>query len=162
MEKDDAEMTDAHEVGIIDKYLASKMKEVVNVVVQLQTNKLIEEAQAENQDFLNQTSLHNMVMLSYLKEDEMIKTWIKTPLLDQTGGRREGNLACSKIKSSSQGTTMNNSLTRRLPKLTDGDFERLHLQDIEDMLLLLVQQKLTNITIDERNKDGISANEEME
>ncbi|GJW31185.1 hypothetical protein Tco_0051217 [Tanacetum coccineum] len=29
-------------------------------------------------------------------------------------------------------------------------FPRLRLQDIEDMLLLLVQQKLTNLTIDER------------
>nr|GEW11029.1 retrovirus-related Pol polyprotein from transposon TNT 1-94 [Tanacetum cinerariifolium] len=30
-----------------------------------------------------------------------------------------------------------------------GDFKRLRLQDIEDMLLLLVQQRLTNLTIDE-------------
>ncbi|GJR93886.1 hypothetical protein Tco_0266060 [Tanacetum coccineum] len=35
-------------------YLASKMKEAVDVAVQLQTNKLIEEAQAENQEFLSQ------------------------------------------------------------------------------------------------------------
>nr|GEX56852.1 hypothetical protein [Tanacetum cinerariifolium] len=34
--------------GIVDKCLASKMKEVVNVVVKLQTNKLREEAKAEN------------------------------------------------------------------------------------------------------------------
>ncbi|GKC06702.1 hypothetical protein Tco_0998312 [Tanacetum coccineum] len=40
--------------GIVDTYLASKMKEVVDVVDQLQTNKLREEAQAENQEFLNQ------------------------------------------------------------------------------------------------------------
>ncbi|GJW13981.1 hypothetical protein Tco_0018114 [Tanacetum coccineum] len=33
-----------------------------------------------------------MVMLSYLKEDEMIKTRMKTPPLDQTEGRKEGNL----------------------------------------------------------------------
>ncbi|GJX28718.1 retrovirus-related pol polyprotein from transposon TNT 1-94 [Tanacetum coccineum] len=39
---------------IIDTYLASKMKEAVDVVVQLQINKLREEAQAENQEFLNQ------------------------------------------------------------------------------------------------------------
>ncbi|GKB29868.1 hypothetical protein Tco_0869269 [Tanacetum coccineum] len=32
----------------------------------------------------------------------------------------------------------------------EGDFPRLLLQDIEDMLLLLVQQRLTNLTIDER------------
>nr|GEX45334.1 hypothetical protein [Tanacetum cinerariifolium] len=32
----------------------------------------------------------------------------------------------------------------------EGDFKRLRLQDIEDMQLLLVQQKMTNLTIDER------------
>nr|GEV47324.1 hypothetical protein [Tanacetum cinerariifolium] len=44
-------------LGIVDNYLASKMKEAVNVAVQLQTNKLREEAQAENQEFLNQVDL---------------------------------------------------------------------------------------------------------
>nr|GEW96368.1 hypothetical protein [Tanacetum cinerariifolium] len=38
-------------------YLASKMKEAVSVVVQLQTNKLREEAQAENQELINQVAL---------------------------------------------------------------------------------------------------------
>nr|GEW83723.1 hypothetical protein [Tanacetum cinerariifolium] len=33
----------------------------------------------------------------------------------------------------------------------EGDFKRLHIQDIEDMLLLLVQQKLTNLIIDKRD-----------
>ncbi|GJR51180.1 hypothetical protein Tco_1401701 [Tanacetum coccineum] len=40
--------------GIVDTYLAFKMKEAVDVAAQLQTNKLREEAQAENQEFLNQ------------------------------------------------------------------------------------------------------------
>ncbi|GJS85345.1 hypothetical protein Tco_0751886 [Tanacetum coccineum] len=40
--------------GIVDNYLASKMKDAVNVVVQLQSNKLREEAQAENDEFLKQ------------------------------------------------------------------------------------------------------------
>ncbi|GKE14110.1 hypothetical protein Tco_1421687 [Tanacetum coccineum] len=59
---------------------------------------------------------------------------------------------------------------QKLYKFREGDFPRLRLQDIEDMLLLLIQQKLTNLTINEqyalnvalRNKDGISAKEEME
>ncbi|GKC08429.1 hypothetical protein Tco_1000039 [Tanacetum coccineum] len=38
---------------IIDNYLASKLKDVVNVAIQLQSDRLREEAQAENQDFLN-------------------------------------------------------------------------------------------------------------
>nr|GEY36030.1 hypothetical protein [Tanacetum cinerariifolium] len=40
--------------GIVDKYMAFKMKEAMDVAVQLQTNKLREEAQAENEEFLNQ------------------------------------------------------------------------------------------------------------
>ncbi|GJU20309.1 putative laccase [Tanacetum coccineum] len=39
---------------------------------------------------------------------------------------------------------------QELYKFREGDFLRLRLQDIEDMLLLLVQQKLTNLIIDER------------
>ncbi|GKB56149.1 hypothetical protein Tco_0912335 [Tanacetum coccineum] len=40
-------------LGIVDNYLSSKMKEAVDVDVQLKSNKLREEAQAENQDFIN-------------------------------------------------------------------------------------------------------------
>nr|GEU68295.1 retrovirus-related Pol polyprotein from transposon TNT 1-94 [Tanacetum cinerariifolium] len=39
---------------------------------------------------------------------------------------------------------------QQLYTFKECDFKRLHLQDIKDMLLLLVQQKLTNLTIDER------------
>ncbi|GJY53545.1 hypothetical protein Tco_0445209 [Tanacetum coccineum] len=40
--------------GIVDNYLASKMKDAINVDVQLKPNKLREEAQAENDEFLKQ------------------------------------------------------------------------------------------------------------
>nr|GEU33234.1 hypothetical protein [Tanacetum cinerariifolium] len=53
--------------GIVDKYLASKMKEAVSVPVQLQTNKLKEEAQAENQEFLNQMAYAITSSLSEFK-----------------------------------------------------------------------------------------------
>ncbi|GJU36926.1 hypothetical protein Tco_1185280 [Tanacetum coccineum] len=39
--------------GIVDKYLETKVKDTVDVAVQLKSDKLREEAQAENQDFLN-------------------------------------------------------------------------------------------------------------
>ncbi|GKE39695.1 hypothetical protein Tco_1463100 [Tanacetum coccineum] len=39
---------------------------------------------------------------------------------------------------------------QKLYKFREGDFLRFRLQDMEDMLLLLVQKKLTNLTIDER------------
>nr|GFD18276.1 hypothetical protein [Tanacetum cinerariifolium] len=45
----------------------------------------------------------------------------------------------------------------KLYKFKEGDFKRLRIQYIEDMLLLLVQGKLTNLTLEERfafnNKD---------
>ncbi|GJU15716.1 hypothetical protein Tco_1143682 [Tanacetum coccineum] len=45
----------------------------------------------------------------------------------------------------------------KLYKFKEGNFNRLHIQDIKDMLLLLVQGKLTNLTVEERlafnNKD---------
>nr|GEW63423.1 integrase, catalytic region, zinc finger, CCHC-type, peptidase aspartic, catalytic [Tanacetum cinerariifolium] len=37
----------------------------------------------------------------------------------------------------------------KIYKFKEGDFKRLHLQDIEDMLLLLVQGKLSNLTVEE-------------
>nr|GFB93087.1 hypothetical protein [Tanacetum cinerariifolium] len=38
----------------------------------------------------------------------------------------------------------------KIYKFKEGDFKRLRLQDIEDMLLLLVQGKMSNITVEER------------
>nr|GEV03989.1 retrovirus-related Pol polyprotein from transposon TNT 1-94 [Tanacetum cinerariifolium] len=38
----------------------------------------------------------------------------------------------------------------------EGDFKRLRIQDIKDMLLLLVQEKLTNLTIEERSAFNVS------
>ncbi|GJU70942.1 hypothetical protein Tco_1262347 [Tanacetum coccineum] len=43
----------------------------------------------------------------------------------------------------------------KLYTFKEGDYNRLHLQDIEDMLLLLVQGKLTNLNIEERLALGV-------
>ncbi|GJR16616.1 hypothetical protein Tco_0799268 [Tanacetum coccineum] len=43
-----------------------------------------------------------------------------------------------------------------LYKFKEGDFNRLRIQDIEDMLLLLVQGKLTNLTVEERLAFNVS------
>ncbi|GJU23396.1 retrovirus-related pol polyprotein from transposon TNT 1-94 [Tanacetum coccineum] len=51
--------------GIVDNYIASKMKETVDMAVQLQTNKLREEAQAKNHEFLNQV---DSTMKAIIKE----------------------------------------------------------------------------------------------
>ncbi|GJV53920.1 hypothetical protein Tco_1449661 [Tanacetum coccineum] len=57
--------------GIVDNYLTSKMKDEVNVALQLKSNKLREEAQAENQDFLNSL---NSNMKRIIKEQVKAKT----------------------------------------------------------------------------------------
>nr|GEV93432.1 retrovirus-related Pol polyprotein from transposon TNT 1-94 [Tanacetum cinerariifolium] len=44
----------------------------------------------------------------------------------------------------------------KLYKFKEGDFKKLRIQDIEDMLLLLVQGKLTNLTIEERFAFNVS------
>ncbi|GJY11886.1 hypothetical protein Tco_0381195, partial [Tanacetum coccineum] len=44
----------------------------------------------------------------------------------------------------------------KLYKFKEGDFNRLRIQDIEDMLLLLVQGKLTNLTVKERLAFNVS------
>nr|GFA05530.1 hypothetical protein [Tanacetum cinerariifolium] len=44
----------------------------------------------------------------------------------------------------------------KLYKLKEGDFKRLRIQEIKDMLLLLVQGKLTNLTVEERFAFNVS------
>nr|GFC00394.1 hypothetical protein [Tanacetum cinerariifolium] len=44
----------------------------------------------------------------------------------------------------------------KIYKFKEGDFKRLRLQDIEDMLLLLVQGKLSNLTVEERLAFNVS------
>nr|GFC00965.1 hypothetical protein [Tanacetum cinerariifolium] len=44
----------------------------------------------------------------------------------------------------------------KIYKFKEGDFKRLRLQDIEDMLLLLVEGKLSNLTVEERFSFNVS------
>ncbi|GKE03246.1 hypothetical protein Tco_1395264 [Tanacetum coccineum] len=44
---------------------------------------------------------------------------------------------------------------QQLYKFKEGDFLRLRLQDIEDILLLLVQQKLANLMIDDGTLNNV-------
>ncbi|GKC21325.1 hypothetical protein Tco_1023475 [Tanacetum coccineum] len=66
--------------GIVDTYIASKMKEAVDVVVQLQINKLREEAQAENQEFLNQI---DSTMKAIIKEQIQAQVSVIMPKIEK-------------------------------------------------------------------------------
>nr|GEX10928.1 hypothetical protein [Tanacetum cinerariifolium] len=52
--------------------------------------------------------------------------------------------------------TVNKEDDDKLHKFKEGDFKRLCIQDIEDMLLLLVQGKLTNLMVEERFAFNVS------
>ncbi|GKE23740.1 hypothetical protein Tco_1435252, partial [Tanacetum coccineum] len=73
--------------GIIDNYLASKMKEAVDVVVQLKSNKLREEAQAKNQDFINSLNSNmNKIIKQHVKsQTSKIMSKLKKYVTDTLG-----------------------------------------------------------------------------
>ncbi|GKF95708.1 hypothetical protein Tco_0288443, partial [Tanacetum coccineum] len=75
--------------GIVDNYLVSKLKEVVDVAVQLQSNKLREEAQAENQEFLKSLGVEvlvrstNQPQTSYAVATSLSEFELKKILIDK-------------------------------------------------------------------------------
>nr|GEY50055.1 hypothetical protein [Tanacetum cinerariifolium] len=220
-----------------------RMKEAVDVAVQLQINKIQEEAYAKNQEFLNQKNLYNALVESYNSDKDIITSYGDVVLLkrgqdnqdkdeDPSAGldrgtkrRKSGKdtetskdsrskenkssttskdasqsqhkYSCKSVHAGELSHTVEDSdmqqdqefvmgdndeqptdkevtkadLTimkkyendhleeikvhgddQQLYTFKEGDFKRLRLQEIEDMLLLLVQQKLTNLTIDELNE----------
>ncbi|GKD84043.1 hypothetical protein Tco_1350882 [Tanacetum coccineum] len=50
----------------------------------------------------------------------------------------------------------------KLYTFKEGYYNRLRLQDIEDMLLLLIQGKLINLNIEEPNPNGVLATDSLE
>ncbi|GJX91442.1 hypothetical protein Tco_0344768 [Tanacetum coccineum] len=88
-----------------------------------------------------------------------LKTWFKTPYgvlcwLSTTNMHCEESLTgVESVNNSIDLLSTENRLVMSTPgtkSLPLQSFRLLHLQDIEDMLLLLVQGKLTNLTIEER------------
>nr|GFA53034.1 hypothetical protein [Tanacetum cinerariifolium] len=59
--------------GIVDKYLDHRMNKAMKVAVQLQSDRLEDEAQAENEDFLNKLDENNQKIIK-----EQVKEQVKT------------------------------------------------------------------------------------
>nr|GEW07016.1 hypothetical protein [Tanacetum cinerariifolium] len=87
----DIDMTNAEQAissipCIVDNYLASKLKEEVNVAVRLESNKLKEEAEVENQEFINQADstmekiIKNQVKAQVSKIMPQIKNYVTESL----------------------------------------------------------------------------------
>ncbi|GKD68614.1 hypothetical protein Tco_1322704 [Tanacetum coccineum] len=83
--------------GIVDNYLASKLKDAVDVAVQLQSNKLIEEAQAENDEFLNKIDLNIKAIIqdqtSYAVATSFSELKLKKILIDKMEENKAINLS---------------------------------------------------------------------
>ncbi|GJR35967.1 hypothetical protein Tco_1211651 [Tanacetum coccineum] len=86
-----------------------------------------------------------------------LKTWSQTPCGVKC---RLSTTNMHSGESLTRGENVNNSMDLldddKLYTFKEGDYNRLRLQDIKDMLLLLVQGKLTNLTIEERLALGVS------
>ncbi|GJV72690.1 hypothetical protein Tco_1492685 [Tanacetum coccineum] len=81
--------------GIVDNYLAFKMKDEVNVAIQLKSNKLREEAQAENEEFLNQIESNIKAIIkdqtSYAAAESLSEFGLKKILIDKINENKSMN-----------------------------------------------------------------------
>nr|GEV45652.1 hypothetical protein [Tanacetum cinerariifolium] len=75
-------------LGIVERYMDQRMNKAIKVAVQLQSNRLRDEAQAENEDFINKLD-ENIQKIINEQVNEQVKIKMKNPPLDQTGGPRE-------------------------------------------------------------------------
>ncbi|GKD65118.1 hypothetical protein Tco_1307226 [Tanacetum coccineum] len=75
--------------GIVDKYLATKVKDMVDVAVQLKSDKLREESQVENQEFLNSLDSNMKRIIKEQVKDVLrsslfaLRTRVKKILMDK-------------------------------------------------------------------------------
>ncbi|GJU76661.1 hypothetical protein Tco_1273731, partial [Tanacetum coccineum] len=73
--------------GIVNEYFGSKMKEAVDVAIQLKSNKLREEAQAENQEFLNSldSNMQKIIKDQVKTQTSKIKSKVKKRVTESLG-----------------------------------------------------------------------------
>ncbi|GKC63476.1 hypothetical protein Tco_1096074, partial [Tanacetum coccineum] len=123
--------------GIFDAYLANKMNEVVKTAIQLQSNKLRDEAQAENKDFLN-------------KLDDNIKKIIKDQVKEQV--KAQVSKILPRIKK-----TVNEQLKAEVMTRSSNESKTSHA-----VAANLSELELKKILIDkmERNKSIYRSNEQ--
>nr|GEW17383.1 hypothetical protein [Tanacetum cinerariifolium] len=126
-------------LGIVDKYLDNQMNDAVKVAVQLQSDKLRDEAKSENEDFLN-------------KLDENIKKITKEQVKEQV--KAQVSKILPKIKKTINEQIENEVLTR-----SSSESKTSH-----DIAANLSELKLKKILIDkmERNKSICRYDEDEE
>ncbi|GJZ44301.1 hypothetical protein Tco_0591556 [Tanacetum coccineum] len=119
-------------LSIVDTCLASKMKEAMDVDSTMMA--IIKEQAADLEDQPHQEFNTRNEDVSPVREALNEDVWHRNPSRPPTPDRE-----WNKTKTDDQ-----------LYKFREDDFKRLRRQDIEDILLLLVQDKLTNLNLEER------------
>nr|GEX85274.1 hypothetical protein [Tanacetum cinerariifolium] len=221
---------------IVERYMDQWMNEAVKVAVQIQSDRLRDEAQAKNEKFLSnldeniqkiiKEQVKEQIKTSYVMAADLSEMELKKILIEKiesnksiqrydeldrgskrrregkepestsapkekapktTGKSTQGSKSHQKTASESAleeepmqttqdleeplhqefkiGDADDQPITEasqhpedddKLYKFKEGDFKRLRIQDIEDLLLLLAQGKLTNLTVEERFAFNVS------
>ncbi|GJZ64154.1 hypothetical protein Tco_0620575 [Tanacetum coccineum] len=129
--------------GIVDQYLANKMKEAVDVAVQLKSDRIREEAQAENQQFLDSIDEGMKKVIKEQVKSEVSKITPDTPQIEKQilQGSVDAYEAAKIIMLDTYGDTVSlkdseteQMMIKKPPLLKQtGSFKEEVLSDIEDV-----------------------------
>nr|GFB96252.1 hypothetical protein [Tanacetum cinerariifolium] len=118
-------------LGIVDKYLDNQMNEAMKVAVQLQLDRLRDEAQAKNEDFLN-------------KLDENIKKIIKEQVKEQV--KAQVSKILPKIKKTINEQLENEVLTRSSSESNTSHAIAANLSELELKKILIDKMEINQST----------------
>nr|GEV74196.1 uncharacterized mitochondrial protein AtMg00810-like [Tanacetum cinerariifolium] len=160
--------------GIVNQYMDQRMnmaikkiiKDQVKEQVKVQVSKIlprIEQAVNEQLEAEVLTRSSHSSRTSYAIVVDLSEMELKKILIEKMEGNKPGSKRRREGKGPESASALTETATRstgrdddKLYKFEEGDFKRLRIQDIEDMLLLLVQGKLTNLTVEERFTFNVS------
>nr|GEU39092.1 hypothetical protein [Tanacetum cinerariifolium] len=138
--------------AIVDRYVDNKLGEAINKTIQAHNFNCREEARIKKREYIE---LVDSMARKLIKEEvnSQLPLILPQAISDVATPVIEKNVVES-LEAAVLTSHLEEIEVRRddqkLYKFREGDFKRLRLQYIKDMLLLHVQQKLTNLTIDER------------
>ncbi|GKD05108.1 hypothetical protein Tco_1180082 [Tanacetum coccineum] len=140
--------------GIVNEYLSSKMKEAIDVAIQLKSNKLREEAQAKNQEFLNSldSNMQKLIKDQVKTQTSKIKSKVEKYVTESLGAE-------VLIRSTNQPQTSYGIAS----SLSEIELKRILMDKMEDnksIDISDVQKNLYNTLVEAYNtdKDLLSSN----
>nr|GEU67585.1 hypothetical protein [Tanacetum cinerariifolium] len=158
--RDEAQAENDEFLKTIDENMQKIIKEQVKEQVKVQVSKIlpkIEQTVNEKLEAEVLTQSSNSSKTSYVVATDLSEMELKKILIEKMEGNKDVTMMMLiKTKNPSLDQTEGPRDDDKIYKFIEGDFKRLRIQDIEDMLLLLVQGKLTNLTVEERFAFNVS------